>query len=151
VGCFGRFLTFRTRNGRVFHILHAAKVCITGISLFHRQKMINTAIFFYIRHNNVWVNLGIINSILRVFVLQIDCNIPRALILIPSSSSSYLFLHPKCPCCNLRLQKCTNLSSTLGPRNFVLARSYCTKIWETFVSQKLELGLGRKRWTLYSV
>jgi hypothetical protein len=55
-GCFGPFPTFRTQNGRVFHILHAAKVCITGISL---AKMENTGIFFYIRYDNVRINLEI--------------------------------------------------------------------------------------------
>ena len=95
------FLTFRTRNRRVFHILHAAKVCITGISPAKNDKY---SYFVLYPYNNVWVNLGIINmvSLLRIFVLRIDCNcnsIPRSLI----PSSSCLFLPPKCPC-NLQLK-----------------------------------------------
>ena len=38
LGCFGQFKTFRTQNGHVFHIVHAAKVSITGISPAKNEK-----------------------------------------------------------------------------------------------------------------
>ncbi len=54
-GCFGQDQTYRTQNGRVFHILHAAKVCIT---VFHQQNS-KYRYFLYIRYNNVRIILKI--------------------------------------------------------------------------------------------
>ena len=56
--------------------------------------------FLLYPYNNVWVNLGIINIVSYVFLIDCKCNIiPRSLI----PSSSCLFLPPKCPC-NLQLK-----------------------------------------------